>query len=68
MSVATKEPVAKQRVFNVPNQLTVSRLLLSLVLFVLIALRVLPGQLWSCLPWPPAPTGSMAIGPASTAR
>jgi CDP-diacylglycerol--glycerol-3-phosphate 3-phosphatidyltransferase len=37
MSVATKNQIAKERVFNVPNQLTVSRLVLSLALFVLIA-------------------------------
>lgn len=37
MSVATKNDVASQRVFNVPNQLTVARLLLSIVLFALIA-------------------------------
>jgi CDP-diacylglycerol--glycerol-3-phosphate 3-phosphatidyltransferase len=39
MSVATKNQIAKERVFNIPNQLTVSRLLLSLALFVLIALE-----------------------------
>jgi CDP-diacylglycerol--glycerol-3-phosphate 3-phosphatidyltransferase len=39
MSVATKDQLAGQRVFNVPNQLTVLRLLLSLALFVLIALE-----------------------------
>lgn len=37
MSVATKNDVARQRVLNVPNQLTIARLLLSIVLFVLIA-------------------------------
>jgi CDP-diacylglycerol--glycerol-3-phosphate 3-phosphatidyltransferase len=37
MSVATKNQIAKERVFNVPNQLTVSRLILSLALFGLIA-------------------------------
>ncbi len=37
MSVATKNQIAKERVLNVPNQLTVARLLLSVVLFVLIA-------------------------------
>lgn len=37
MSVATNQDVAKQRVWNVPNQLTVARLLLSIVLFGLIA-------------------------------
>ena len=35
MSVATKNDIAKQRVMNVPNQLTISRLVLSLALFVL---------------------------------
>ena len=39
MSVATKAPASQQRLLNVPNQLTVLRLLLSLVLFVLIALE-----------------------------
>ncbi len=39
MSVATKNEVAKQRLFNVPNQLTTARLVLSIVLFVLIALE-----------------------------
>jgi CDP-diacylglycerol--glycerol-3-phosphate 3-phosphatidyltransferase len=39
MSVATKNQIANERVFNVPNQLTVLRLLLSLALFVLIALE-----------------------------
>jgi CDP-diacylglycerol--glycerol-3-phosphate 3-phosphatidyltransferase len=39
MSIAAKDQIAKERVFNVPNQLTVLRLLLSLVLFVLIALK-----------------------------
>ena len=37
MSVATEKSAPKQPLFNVPNQLTVLRLLLSLVLFVLIA-------------------------------
>jgi CDP-diacylglycerol--glycerol-3-phosphate 3-phosphatidyltransferase len=37
VSVAVKQPVEKQRLLNVPNQLTGLRLLLSLVLFVLIA-------------------------------
>ena len=36
MSVATKNQIAKERVFNVPNQLTVARLLLSVALFVLL--------------------------------
>ena len=36
MSVATKQQPAKQRVMNVPNQLTIARLILSLGLFVLI--------------------------------
>ncbi len=39
MSIAAKDQIAKERVFNVPNQLTVLRLLLSLALFVLIALK-----------------------------
>ncbi|MEX2111841.1 MAG: CDP-diacylglycerol--glycerol-3-phosphate 3-phosphatidyltransferase [Pirellulales bacterium] len=39
MSIAAKEQIAKERVFNVPNQLTVLRLLLSLALFVLIAFQ-----------------------------
>lgn len=37
MSVATKDDLARQRVLNVPNQLTIARLLLSIVLFFLIA-------------------------------
>lgn len=37
MSLATEKSATNQPLFNVPNQLTVSRLLLSLVLFVLIA-------------------------------
>ncbi|MGD9722616.1 MAG: CDP-diacylglycerol--glycerol-3-phosphate 3-phosphatidyltransferase [Pirellulales bacterium] len=37
MSVAAKERIAKERVLNIPNQLTVLRLLLSVALFVLIA-------------------------------
>ena len=37
MSVVTNKPAHQQPLFNVPNQLTVSRLLLSIVLFVLIA-------------------------------
>jgi CDP-diacylglycerol--glycerol-3-phosphate 3-phosphatidyltransferase len=37
MSVVTEKSAPKQQLFNVPNQLTVLRLLLSLVLFVLIA-------------------------------
>ena len=36
MSVATKQQPAGQRVMNVPNQLTIARLILSLGLFVLI--------------------------------
>lgn len=40
MSVATKTTNAKPNLFNVPNQLTVSRLVLSIVLFVLIALQM----------------------------
>ena len=36
MSVITKKPVGGQRLFNVPNQLTALRLLLSIVLFGLI--------------------------------
>lgn len=39
MSVATKNQIARERVLNVPNQLTVLRLLLSVALFVLIALE-----------------------------
>ena len=39
MSIATKNQIAKERVLNVPNQLTVARLLLSVVLFVLVALE-----------------------------
>jgi CDP-diacylglycerol--glycerol-3-phosphate 3-phosphatidyltransferase len=39
MSIAAKERIAKERVFNVPNQLTVLRLILSLALFVLIAFQ-----------------------------
>ncbi len=37
MSVVTKKPTSQQQVFNVPNQLTALRLLLSLALFALIA-------------------------------
>ncbi len=36
MSVITKKQPGEQRVFNVPNQLTVLRLLLSIALFALI--------------------------------
>jgi CDP-diacylglycerol--glycerol-3-phosphate 3-phosphatidyltransferase len=39
VSVATKKPVDTAQLFNVPNQLTGLRLLLSIVLFVLIALQ-----------------------------
>jgi CDP-diacylglycerol---glycerol-3-phosphate 3-phosphatidyltransferase len=39
MSLVTEKPVAAQPLFNVPNQLTVSRLLLSIVLFVFIGLQ-----------------------------
>ncbi|HEV3137201.1 MAG TPA: CDP-diacylglycerol--glycerol-3-phosphate 3-phosphatidyltransferase [Pirellulales bacterium] len=39
MSVITNKRVEEQRVFNLPNQLTVLRLLLSLVLFVLIGFQ-----------------------------
>jgi CDP-diacylglycerol---glycerol-3-phosphate 3-phosphatidyltransferase len=39
MSVVTEKNAPKQQLFNVPNQLTVLRLLLSMVLFVLIALQ-----------------------------
>ncbi len=39
MSVVTEKAAAQQPLFNVPNQLTVSRLLLSIVLFVFIALQ-----------------------------
>ncbi|MBI3838993.1 MAG: CDP-diacylglycerol--glycerol-3-phosphate 3-phosphatidyltransferase [Planctomycetia bacterium] len=39
MSVITNKRIEEQRVFNVPNQLTVLRLLLSLVLFVLIGFQ-----------------------------
>jgi len=39
VSVATKKPLDRQSVFNVPNQLTALRLLLSVVLFVLIGLK-----------------------------
>jgi CDP-diacylglycerol--glycerol-3-phosphate 3-phosphatidyltransferase len=38
VSVVTKKQVARASVFNVPNQLSAARLLLSLILFVLIAL------------------------------
>ncbi len=38
VSVATKDPASRQ-IFNVPNQLTTLRLLLSIVLFVLIDLQ-----------------------------
>ncbi len=37
MSIAAKDRIAKEQVLNVPNQLTVLRLLLSVALFVLIA-------------------------------
>ena len=37
MSVVTKKQVGSQAIFNVPNQLTTARLVLSVVLFVLIA-------------------------------
>jgi CDP-diacylglycerol---glycerol-3-phosphate 3-phosphatidyltransferase len=37
MSLVTEKPIAAQPLFNVPNQLTVLRLLLSIVLFVFIA-------------------------------
>jgi CDP-diacylglycerol---glycerol-3-phosphate 3-phosphatidyltransferase len=39
VSVATEKSAQRQKLFNVPNQLTVARLLLSLVLFVLIAVE-----------------------------
>ena len=39
MSVVTEKSPSRQKLFNVPNQLTAARLLLSLVLFVLIALQ-----------------------------
>ncbi|MEX0676787.1 MAG: CDP-diacylglycerol--glycerol-3-phosphate 3-phosphatidyltransferase [Pirellulales bacterium] len=39
MSVVTEKRALRQQLFNVPNQLTAARLVLSLVLFVLIALR-----------------------------
>jgi CDP-diacylglycerol--glycerol-3-phosphate 3-phosphatidyltransferase len=39
VSVVTKKPMSRQQVFNVPNQLTALRLLLSLALFGLIALE-----------------------------
>ncbi len=39
MSVITEKPAAGQPLFNIPNQLTVSRLLLSIVLFVLIGVQ-----------------------------
>jgi CDP-diacylglycerol--glycerol-3-phosphate 3-phosphatidyltransferase len=39
VSVATKKPLDRQSVFNVPNQLTALRLLLSVVLFVLIGMK-----------------------------
>ena len=39
MSVVTEKSPSRQQLFNVPNQLTAARLLLSLVLFVLIALE-----------------------------
>ncbi len=39
MSVVTNKQVRQQPLFNVPNQLTAARLLLSIVLFVLIALH-----------------------------
>jgi CDP-diacylglycerol--glycerol-3-phosphate 3-phosphatidyltransferase len=39
MSVATKNRIAKEQVLNVPNQLTVLRLLLSVALFALIAFQ-----------------------------
>ena len=39
MSLVTEKSVAAQPLFNVPNQLTVSRLLLSIVLFVFIGLQ-----------------------------
>ncbi|REK15751.1 MAG: CDP-diacylglycerol--glycerol-3-phosphate 3-phosphatidyltransferase [Planctomycetota bacterium] len=39
MSIATEKPAAKQQLFNVPNQLTALRLLLSIVLFVFVALE-----------------------------
>ena len=39
VSVVTEKSPSRQQLFNVPNQLTAARLLLSLVLFVLIALE-----------------------------
>ena len=39
MSVATKKEAKRDQIFNVPNQLTALRLVLSLALFVLIALE-----------------------------
>jgi CDP-diacylglycerol---glycerol-3-phosphate 3-phosphatidyltransferase len=39
VSIVTEKRVSQQQLFNVPNQLTSARLLLSLVLFVLIALE-----------------------------
>jgi len=40
VSVVTEKPVARQPLLNVPNQLTISRLVLSIVLFVLIGMKV----------------------------
>ena len=39
VSVVTEKSASRQQLFNVPNQLTAARLLLSLVLFALIALE-----------------------------
>ena len=39
-----KKQAREQPLFNVPNQLTVLRLVLSIVLFVLIAFEILPGR------------------------
>ena len=43
MSVVAKNKAGSQKIFNVPNQLTALRLLLSVVLFVLIALEYFLG-------------------------
>jgi CDP-diacylglycerol---glycerol-3-phosphate 3-phosphatidyltransferase len=46
VSVVTKKQAERQPVFNVPNQLTALRLLLSVVLFVLIALENYGAAMW----------------------
>ena len=55
-------------VWNVPNQLTIARLVLSVLCFVCLAFDWYLTRHWSCSRSPPAPIGSTASGPAGTAR